>query len=144
MSTERPALPFANQRLVFFALLIGMVLYTITVAVVLQTNGGKGVSVAAVPMLDTVVIGATAGLVIAAFAMRAVLGASAARQQGAARSHALFAATLVPLALLEGACLLALTAWLLNGNAVPNLVAALVALSMAITVVPFSDPDAGH
>ncbi len=142
MSTPRPAVPFASQRLVFFALLMGMVLYTIAVAVVLQMGDGKGMAVEPIPMLDTVVIAATATLVVAAFAIRGLLRAAAERQAGAARSQARFVATMVPLALLEGACLFALTVWLLNGNAVPNLVAALVALSMAITVVPFSDPDA--
>ncbi len=88
-------MPFAQQRLVFCALLVGMTMF-------------------------------------------AIVAASAAT-----RSQAQFVATLIPLAILEGACLLGITAWLLNGNAVPNLVAALVLLSIAIAMVPFSAPHAG-
>ena len=53
-----------------------------------------------------------------------------------------FRGTLVSLALLEGGCLFGLCVWLLNGNAVPGLAAAMALLSLAVLIVPFTDPDA--
>lgn len=143
MSAERPPLPFAQQRLVFFALLLGMTMYAIVVAVVLQTNDGKGMGEAPIEMLDTVVIAVGAASAFGAFSLRGILQRQAEAAVGADRSHRRFRATLVPLAMIEGGCLFGLTVWMLNGNAVPNLVVAMVLLSVAIAFVPFSDPEAG-
>jgi hypothetical protein len=141
--SERAPLPFAAQRLVFFALLLGMTMYAIVVAVMLQTSGGKGLAEAPIPQLEVaaVVVGAVSAVV--GLALRGGLQRSAAATTGTARSHARFRATLIPLAMLEGGCLFALTVWLLNGAAVPALVVGLVLLSLAIALVPFQDPDAG-
>lgn len=143
MAPEPPPLPFFQQRLVFFALLFGMTMYAIVVGVMLQTNGGKGLAETPIPMLDTVVMATGSALAIAAFVVRSMLHGTAERTTGTAKSHARFRATLVPLAMLEGGCLFGLTVWMLNGNAVPGLVVALVLLSLAIASVPFTDPDAG-
>ncbi len=143
MTAERPPLPFTQQRLVFFALLLGMTMYAIVVAVVLQTNDGKGMGEAPIEMLDTVVIAVGAASALGAFSLRGILQRQAEAAVGADRSHMRFRATLVPLAMIEGGCLFGLTVWMLNGNAVPNLVVAMVLLSVAIAFVPFSDPDAG-
>lgn len=142
MIPERPPLPFAQQRLVFFALLLGMTMYALVVAVVLQTNDGKGLSEAPVALLDTVVIAVGAASALGAFSLRGIMQRQAEAAVGSARSHARFRATLVPVAMLEGGVLLGLTVWMLNGNVVPNLVVALVLLSIAIAFVPFADPDA--
>ncbi|MFY9345126.1 MAG: hypothetical protein WAT39_21735 [Planctomycetota bacterium] len=142
MSPSGPV-PFAVQRLVFMALLLGMTMYIVAVAVVLQMGGGKGLAEPPIAPLDTVVIAVAAASATAAFVLRPVLLRAVAGRDEAARSQAAFRATLIPVAMLEGGCLLATTAWLLNGNVVPNLVAALVLLSLAIAIVPFSDPDAG-
>lgn len=138
---DRPSIPFASQRIVFFALLFGMVAYTIAAAVLLQQTG-KGLAEEPVPGLDDVAM--FAGLAFAAGAMflRRQLHGTAERQSGAARSAARFRATLVPLAILEGGSLLGTTTWLLNGRPVPGLVVAMVLLSLAILIVPLRDPDA--
>ncbi len=139
----RPPLPFAHQRLVFFGLLFGMVMYAISVAVILQLGDGRGLAEHRIDVLDTVVIVVGAAAVAGAVTLRVVLQRAADDATGAARSYARFRATLLPLALLEGGVLLALTAWLLDGNTVPHLVTAMVLLSLAIALVPFADPDAG-
>jgi len=135
-------LPFAMQRVVFLALLLGMVFYTVAAAVLLQTVDGGGLATEPVPLLDDLAawfgLAALAGAVVLHRALRA----RAARLDGAARTAARFRATLVPLAVLEGGCLFGVTTWLLNGCTVPGLVVALVLLSAAVLIVPFTDPDA--
>jgi hypothetical protein len=138
---EPKALPFAAQRIVYFALLMSMVVYSIVPAVVLQQNGGKGLAETPLASLDTTAIALGALLAVAAVVVRSKLHAKAAQQRGAQRTNALFRATLVPLAMLEAGCLMSLTAWLLNGNPVPGLVVAMVLLSLAILIVPMRDPD---
>ncbi|MEO6596772.1 MAG: hypothetical protein ABIP94_18650 [Planctomycetota bacterium] len=133
---------FAAQRLIFFALLMGMSLYAVVIAAVLQNNDGKGLVGKPIAILDTVVGGVGIGLALAAFLVRRVLQRKLERKDGIARTSARFVTTIVPLAMLEGGCLFALTVWMLNGNPVPSLVTALVLLAMAIYIVPFSDPDA--
>jgi hypothetical protein len=141
--SELPPLPFFQQRLVFFALLFGMAMFAVVVAVVLQTGDGTGLGGEPMPMLDMVSIALGAAMAVAAFVARGTLQRRAAAATGAARSHARFRATLVPLALLEGGVLFCLTVWLLNGVAVPPLVVALVLFAAAIAIVPLHDPDAG-
>jgi hypothetical protein len=46
--------------------------------------------------------------------------------------------------MLEGGCLLGVVAWMLNGNAVPNLVVTLVLMSIAIALIPLRDPAEGE
>jgi hypothetical protein len=142
MTPERPQLPFAHQRLVFFGLLFGMVMYAVTVAVILQV-GGTGLATERIDVLDTIVVAVGGAALAGALTLRSLLRRNVESATGAARSHARFHATLVPIALLEGGVLLALTAWLLNGNPVPNVVVAMVLLAAAIAIVPFADPDAG-
>jgi hypothetical protein len=141
--SELPPLPFFQQRLVFFALLFGMAMFAVVVAVVLQTGDGTGLGGEPMPMLDMVSIALGAAMAVAAFVVRGTLQRRADAATGAARSHARFRATLVPLALLEGGVLFGLTVWLLNGVAVPPLVVALVLFAAAIAIVPLHDPDAG-
>lgn len=136
-----PVLPFAMQRLVFLALLAGIAIYAVVVAVMLQQTG-KGLAESPIEVLDTVAIFAGVGLAAAAMLVRRKPRADAERLTGAPRAMASFRATLVPIAILEGGCLLGLTTWLLNGNPVPGLVVALVLLSLAVLIVPFSDPGA--
>ena len=143
MNGERPRLPFAHQRLVFFGLLLGMVMYAVTVAVILQVGEGKGLAAQRIDALDTIVVAVGGAALAGALTLRAVLQRNVESASGAARSHARFQATLVPVALLEGGVLFALTAWLLNGNVVPHLAVAMVLLAIAIAIVPLADPDAG-
>lgn len=140
--TRSTAPPFAVQRIVFLALLFGMTAYAIVVAVVLQQHDGKGLVEPPIDELDTVVVALGAVMAAGALAIRIVLGRRADGLSGNARALSRFAARLVPIAMLEGGCLFALTAWLLNGRTVPELATALVLMAIAIAMVPLQDPDA--
>jgi hypothetical protein len=132
-------IPFARQRIVFLMLLVGMALFMVAAAVVLQVNEGKGLG--AVPELDQVVPFLGVGLAVAAFTMRAILGRAAANAAPGDRAAKRFVAVMMPLAMLEGGSIAGTTTWLLNGNAVPGLAVGLVLFALAIVMVPFSDPD---
>lgn len=136
---SQPAIQFATQKIVCFALLFGMTAYAITAAVVLQMNGGVGLADESSPALDTMTTAAGIATAAIAIALRVVLARRADRLDGAARASARFTSVLLPLAMLEVGCLFAITVWLLNGTAVPALAVALVLLAIAISVVPFSD-----
>lgn len=140
MSTGSPS--FAQQRLICIALLLGMSFYAIVVAVVLQTNDGKGLASEPLPALDTVVVVVGAAMAVGAFVLRAALRGAAEQTAVEQRAMARFRAALVPIVLLEGGCLFGVTVWMLNGSAVPGLAVAMVLLAVAIVMVPFSDPDA--
>lgn len=137
----QPTPPFAAQRVVFFALLMGVLVFAAVVAVVIDQNGGQGLAAAPIEALDTAAIVVGSGLAVASLLVRRRLQTSARQLAGEARAAARFRSTLVPLAMLEGGSLFGLTTWLQNGRAVPGLVVALVLLSLAITIVPFTDPD---
>ncbi|HEX5052726.1 MAG TPA: hypothetical protein VFZ65_13200 [Planctomycetota bacterium] len=139
--TNLPPVPFPVQRLLCFALIMGMAIYAIVVAVVLEQNDGKGLARQPIPVLDTVASTTAVAFAMGALLVRSLLHRQAELREANARTGMRFLATLVPLAMIEGACLLALTAWLLNGERVPNLVTALVLLALAIYIVPFRDPD---
>jgi hypothetical protein len=141
--TPQGLLPFARQRLVFLALLAGMVFYALAVWIMLQQNDGKGLAREPIPVLDTVVMVVGAALAVTSFVLRNALQQSAEAAPVPARAGLRFRAVLVPLAMLEGGCLFALTAWMLHGTAMPNLAVALVLLALALYHVPFTDPDAG-
>jgi hypothetical protein len=143
MNDTRPTVPFAQQRIVFLALIAGMVLYVAVVVFLLQTNGGSGLAETPVPLPDTMVTVVAGSLIAVAFGLRTVLRGAAGRQQDPARrARAAFAATLAPLAMIEGACLLATTMWMLSGSTVPHAITAVIAILAAITIVPFTDPEA--
>ena len=140
MSTG-PQLSFAMQRMVCFALLFGMVMFTIAVAVMLQVNDGKGLLQPPLLELNIPVIATGIAAAATALLLRSTLGRRAEATPKEQRAAARFRATLVPLALLEGACMFALVAWLMNGNPVPNLVVGLGVMSVALAIVPMQDPD---
>lgn len=140
----RDAPPFAQQLLVLLALVLGMTMYIIAVAVVLHANDGKPLAEAPNPLLDTVCVATGGGLALTAMLLRTILRARAAKLTGGERASLWFKSNLAAIALLEGGSLFGSTTWLLNGNAVPGLVVALVLLSLAIAIVPFTDPDVGR
>ncbi len=144
MSGEPKPLPFATQRLVALALLLAMLLFGGVTFAVWHGNGGKGLGEQPEPGLDAAAIAVGIASVLGAAVMRMVLGRAVANATGAARSHARFGATLVPLAILEGSCLFGLTIWLLNGNPVPGGIVAGAAFAIAVAMVPLHDPDEGR
>jgi hypothetical protein len=135
---------FAQQRLIGLALVLGMVLYIVAVAVMQQVGDGKLPAVGPIAILDTLVPIVGAAVAVGAFLLRRSLRGRAETKTGLMRSAARLQALLVPLALLEAGCLLATTAWWLNGAPVPHLATALVLLALAIAIVPLQDPDAGR
>jgi len=134
---------FAQQRLICFALLLGVGAFALVVAFLLQQNGGAGLSPEVDPMLGTVVLAVGPSMAVAALVMRSVLGRQADAQPSATRAGARFRAVLVPMAMLEGGALLGITVWMISGAAVPNLVVALVLFALMIALVPLRDPDEG-
>lgn len=136
-----PQIPFAAQRVVFLALVFGLLVFMGVIAVL--QNSGQPVAATPIPVLDTVSIALGAVTAVGAFAVRGPLHRQADAQPPTARGLARFRAHLVPLAILEGGALFALVTWLLNGNAVPSLVVANLLLAMMIAILPLRDPDAG-
>lgn len=134
-----PAPNPAQQRIVLVALIVGMTLYIVATAIVLQTNAGAGLAAEPVPALGTAAIAIGATTALGALLSRTVLRARAAGLEPAARQRAHFTANLVAIALLEGGSLFGTTTWLLNGTAVPGLAVALVLLSVAIALLPGRD-----
>lgn len=134
---------FAQQRLICFALLMGVGAFALVVAFLLQQNGGAGLSPEVDPMLGTLVLVVGPSMAVAALGMRSVLRRKADAAPVATRAMARFRAVLVPMAMLEGGALLGITVWMLSGAAVPNLVVALVLLALMIALVPLRDPDDG-
>ncbi len=134
--------PFAAQRLMLFALLLGMIFYAVVVGVLLGQQEWVGLAEQPLPILDSVVLGVGGAAVVAAVLMRSVLQGRAAAADAEQRPGLQFQAHLIPVAILEGGVLLALTAWMLNGAPLPYTVVAGVLFAIAVIMVPFSDPDA--
>lgn len=134
---------FAQQRLVCFALLMGVGAFALVVAFLLQQNGGAGLAPDIDPMLGTAVLVVGPSMAVAALLVRGMLARKADAEPMATRASARFRALLVPMAMLEGGALLGITVWMMSGAAVPNLVVALVLLALMIALVPLRDPDEG-
>lgn len=135
-------MPFSGQRIICLALVFGMTMYAIVAGVIIQSNDGVGLMAEPIEVLDTValVVGCVAGL--AALVLRSALNKRAEARPVEERGVPRFLSRIVPIALCELGCLLAITVWMLNGAAKPSLAVACVLLSIAISIVPFQDPDA--
>lgn len=134
---------FAQQRLVGTALVVGMTLYVLTVAVVLSTNEGKGLAGEPIPSLDQLTIFVGFASAVIGLSLRRFLRPRDEQKEPGGRRAAWFRATIAPIAALEGGALFATTVWLLNGKAIPPLVVALVLIALAILLLPFRDPEEG-
>ncbi len=88
--------PFAAQRLMLWALLLGMVFYAVVVGVVLGQQDWVGLADQPLPILDSVVLGVGGAAVVAAVVMRSVLQGRAAAADAEQRSGLQFQARLVP------------------------------------------------
>lgn len=134
-------LPFSLQRIIFSSLLFVVITFMAVVALMVP---GDGPGLAPEPMaaMDLLAVVFGAITLVAGLFLRWTLHRRADQKQGDARRQARFLATLVPLAVLEGGCLLALVVWMTNGYPLPGLVVALILLSVMIAILPFRDPEA--
>jgi len=132
--------PFAQQRVLFFALPLGVVAFAIAIGV-MHADPELSKTLAGEDLLGPAVWPVAAGAGVVAFGLRRMLQAWADGLAGQPRRRARMRATLLPLAVLEGGALFALVAWLLAGKEQPCLVAALVLLAAMLALVPLRDPD---
>jgi hypothetical protein len=146
--TARPIVPpFAQQRILFFALPLGVVAMAGVISVLANDPGptlpGTPPPAQLPPddLLGAYVWPVAAALAAAAFAVRRYLHGKADAAEGEARRLFRFRATLVPLALLEGGALFGLVAWLIAKNEQPGLIAALVLLAAMLAIIPLQDRD---
>ena len=138
--TNQPVPDHRATIIVCSALLGGVCMFAIVIAVLLQQNDGKGIAPLELINLVSVAIGAS--LLAAALLLRGVLRNRAEQKTGDDRARARFSAVLIPIALLEGGMMLGLMAWMMNGTPVPGLVVACVLLAAAIGILPFRAADA--
>ncbi len=136
-------LPFGQQRIVFSALLFAVIAALVIVAVLVH-GSGPGLAAEPMPELDTVAVWFGAISLVAGLLLHRGLHRAAAATAAERRRVARFRATALPLAVLVGGCLVALVAWMQNGNPRPGLIVALVLLSVMISLIPLRDPDAGR
>ena len=134
-------IPFAGQRMICVALVLGMAMYAVVVGVILKLNDGVGMTEEPIEVLDTIALIVGIAVAVLAVFARILIAKKAATADKGQRATPRFLSLVVPLVLLEGGCLLAITVWMLNGNAVPALAVACVLLSIAIAMIPLQDPD---
>ncbi|MEZ6037867.1 MAG: hypothetical protein R3F29_10330 [Planctomycetota bacterium] len=132
--------PFSAQRLMLLAMVFGITMYAIAAGVVIHFNDGKGL----VDRMDRTLVDLTTwiggGAALAALAARQLLQRSVAGLSGDEARMRHFQTRVVPIVILEGGALFALTIWMLSGKDVPPLAVAMVLLAIAIANVPFRDP----
>lgn len=134
-------IPFAGQRMICMALVLGMAMYAVVVGLILKLNDGVGMIEEPIEVLDTIALVVGIAVAVLAVFARILLAKKAATGDKDQRATPRFLSLVVPLVLLEGGCLLAITVWMLNGNAVPALAVACVLLSIAIAMIPLQDRD---
>jgi cytochrome bd-type quinol oxidase subunit 2 len=134
--------PFAGQRMVCMALVFGMVLYAIAAGVMLKVNDGIGLAEEPIALLNTAALIVGIAVAIIATLLRRLLTKKAEAADKEHRAAQRFLSRILPLAIIAGGCLLAITTWMLNGEAMPALAVACVLLSIAIAMIPTQDPDA--
>lgn len=134
---------FAQQRLIAFALLMGVGAYALVVAFLLQQNDGKGLQPDVAPELANVVLMLGPAMLVTGLVLRTMMNRRAEALPVEERAALRFQAMLVPMAILEGGALFGITVWMLCGRAVPSLVTALVLFAAMIAIVPLRDPDEG-
>jgi hypothetical protein len=137
----KTSIPFAGQRIVCVALVFGMLMYAIVAGVMLQMNEGNGIAEAPIEELNLIAMILGAALGAGAIAARLTLNKRAEAVAKEDRGNLRLLSRLVPIAIIEAGCLFAITAWMLNGQAVPALAVACILLSIAIAMIPLHDPD---
>lgn len=134
--------PFAGQRMVCMALVFGMAMYAIAAGVMLKVNDGVGLAEEPIALLNTAALIVGIAVAIIGVFVRILLTKKAEAVDKEHRATPRFLSRIVPLAIIEAGCLLAITVWMLNGSALPALAVACVLLSIAIAMIPTRDPDA--
>lgn len=135
-------MPFAGQKMICMALLVGIALYAILAGVILKSNAGIGILDEPIESLDTAAVVVGIAQTLAAVTLRFLFNKKADAADLADRTTPRLLSRLVPIFILQTACLFAITVWLLNGKAVPALAVACILLSISIALMPLQDPDA--
>lgn len=135
-----PTPSFAQQRIIFFTLPLGVIGFAIAIGV-MHADPELAKAFAGGDPLGEAVWPVAAGAGVVAFGLRRMLQGWTDGLAGAQRRRMRMRATLLPLAVLEGGALFALVAWLLSGEEQPGLVAALVLLAAMLAIAPLRDPD---
>ena len=141
-NTPVPTPPFAQQRILFFALVLGVVAMAGVIAFL--TNEAGAAQPGEPPpedLLGPYVWPVAAALAAAALLVRGFLHGKADAAAGEERRRLRFRATFLPLALLEGGALFGLIAWLQARKEQPGLIAALVLLAGMLAIIPLQDRD---
>lgn len=141
-NTPVPAPPFAQQRILFFALVLGVVAMAGVIAFL--TNEAGAAQPGEPPpedLLGPYVVPVATALAAAAFLIRGFLHGKADAAAGEERRRLRFRATFLPLVLLEGGALFGLIAWLQARKEQPGLIAALVLLAGMLAIIPLQDRD---
>ena len=128
--------------MICIALVFGIAMYAIVVGVILKMNEGIGLSDEPIEVLDTVALAVGITVAVVALLIRWILIKKAEATAKEHRARPRLLSRIIPLTIIEGGGLLAITIWMLNGNAVPSLAVACVLLSLAIALIPLTDPDA--
>jgi len=132
-----PAPTPAQLRIVAFALFGGAAAFALAVPLLLHLHGGQGYD--PVAALDLVGPLLAPSALVGALLLRARLRRRAEHAPPEQRQGFAAAATLVPLAMLEGAAIFNAVAWLLNGTAYPFVLAIVFALGAMVAFVPRTD-----
>ena len=138
----KASIPFAGQKMIYMALVVGIAMYAIVAGLILKSNDGVGIMEEPIQMLDTASSLVGIALALAAIAARIIFNKRASAAELSGRSMQRLLSLLVPIFLLEAACCFAITVWLFNGKAIPSLAVACILLSIAIAMMPLQDPDA--
>jgi len=136
MDTQNPKLPaLAMTRLLWFAMLLGQVVFLIIIGVVLETGGAD--EEAGEPMLPLTLAAAAAVIIAApmAFVMRGQIF-KMNWQGDRVTERGFVTGNTVCLAILEGAAFFALVTCLINENLIPGALIAAVAMGAFVLAYP--------
>jgi len=130
--------PFGAQR----GLCAGVVVMTVGISVGALVARPEPTDAAPFDVLDPVLWAFAPAAMVLALVLRVLLARRADAAEGQKRAFARFQSRLAPIALLEGAALMAAINYFLGAADVPSLVFMGAVPALMILLVPLSDPDA--
>ena len=142
MTFKFAAPPFGAQRIICIALVAGQVMYAIVVGICVLTDIDlQPQEQDSLELLDSLLTYAAVPMAIIGVVLRSLLTNYANRLAGSKRLDVRSMSRILPLALIEGACLLAITIYLLNQSILALPIIG-VLLAIGISWIPFRDIDA--